>query len=280
MVIYADVLLIINFIISYFLLLASSVVSGYTYNRKRIVFSAVFGAVSCLYIFFSFENVLLDLSVKILSLIICASIAFGVTDKKKFIIQTLTYVLLNALLTGVIAALSLKSSAVYHNNMFFYIDVNPVFLVVISAFIYGILLLIELVADKTSAHKCFAVDIVFKDFKLTDISAFYDSGFKLKDIISNKDVIIVSYKKIENCLPGEVCDDVKKFFMQKYDEVKCLFVPVIFNTLTGEGIMPSLKAEYIRINGKKIDNILVAFTASELTENVDAIFGLSVRRQI
>ncbi|MBE6887381.1 MAG: hypothetical protein E7484_03055 [Ruminococcaceae bacterium] len=280
MVIYADVLLIINFIVSYFLLLAAAVVSGYTYSRKRIIISAVSGAVSCLYIFAPFETGLLDLAVKLLSLALCSFIAFGVKNKKKFFIQTLVYILLNALLTGIIAAVSLKSSAVYHNNMFFYLDVNPVLLVVISAFIYVILVLTELIADKVSAHKCFKMDIVFKNFQLQNMSAFYDSGFRVKDIVSNKDVIIVSYVKLEKFLPEEVRDSIEKFIMQKYDEVKCMFVPVIFNTLTGEGMLPSMKAEYVRINGKITDNILVAFTASELSENVDAIFGMSLRRRL
>ena len=45
-------------------------------------------------------------------------------------------------------------------------------------------------------------------------------------------------------------------------------------------MIPSVKAEYILINGKKVENILIGFTQNPLSENVKAIFGADIRKQL
>lgn len=280
MVIYVDVLIIINFVISYFLFLASSVVSGYTYKRKNIIAASAVGAFFCLYIFVQTEKVFIDLSIKMLSLTICSVIAFGYKDRKKLVVQTVYYLLLNALLTGAIVALSLKSPAVYHNNMFFYMDINPVMLVVFSGLIYILLLMAELLKEKFSPRQKYTMDIFFADFKLVNISSFYDSGFNVRDIISNKDVIIISAEKVKDLLPDKLTKDITNFIDGKYDDVSYVFVPVMFTTLSGNGMLPALKGQYIMVENKRIDNILIAFTKDTLTENIDAIFGAGIKRQL
>lgn len=66
MIVYVDVLIVVNFIVNYFLLLGASSASGRSINRIRIIFSAIFGALSSLIIFFPmlgvFENTLYKLA--------------------------------------------------------------------------------------------------------------------------------------------------------------------------------------------------------------------------
>ena len=117
MIVYADILLTVNFIITYFLLLTASVISGYTYIRKRIIAASLAGAISCLYIFVQTENLIVNFTVKILSLVICSLIAFGYKNIRKLLISTLYFVMLNTVITGILTAVSLKSKAVYHNKL-------------------------------------------------------------------------------------------------------------------------------------------------------------------
>ena len=280
MVIYIDVLLITNFFISYFLILSSAILSGYTFSRKNVVAAAVAGALCCLYIFVQAGNVFVDFTFKFISLIICAAIAFGVKDKKRLIIQTVCYMLLNMLLTGLISVLSVRSTMVYENNMFFYFSINPVMLVISSAVIYFIILLFEILKEKISPQNIYLFDIYFKDFSLKGLSAFYDSGFRLKDIVSNKDVIIVGYEKVKDGLPHELKNNICSFLNNRYSDVSGAFVPVFFNTLSGSSMIPAIKSEYISVENKKIKNVLVAFTLNELSENVAAIFGADIKKQL
>jgi len=54
----------------------------------------------------------------------------------------------------------------------------------------------------------------------------------------------------------------------------------MFTTLSGNGMLPALKGQYIMVENKRIDNILIAFTKDTLTENIDAIFGAGIKRQL
>ena len=81
-------------------------------------------------------------------------------------------------------------------------------------------------------------------------------------------------------LPEMLKNDVYNFLKGKYTDVKTVFVPVFFNTITGEGIIPSLKAEKIIIEGTVINNVLIGFVNNKLSENVTAIFGTDIKKQL
>lgn len=280
MVIYIDVLMITNFVISYFLLIAASIVSGYTYNRKRIVFSAATGAVCCLYILADINNLFFNLAFKIISLIICAVIAFGFSAKKKLMIQGLWYMFLNMLLTGLIGVAADSSTEIYQQNLFYYLNINPLLLVVSSVVIYIFILIFAIIKEKISPMTLYTADIIFKEFALENIKLFYDSGFKLKDIVSNNDVVIVSFEKTKANLPERIQNNVNRFLSEEYQFVDCKFIPVFFNTIQGEGIVPAIKAEYMIIENKKIENILIAFVKNNLSENVTGMFGNDIKKQL
>ncbi|MBE6878416.1 MAG: hypothetical protein E7488_04545 [Ruminococcaceae bacterium] len=280
MVVYIDVLIIINFLISYFFLIAAAVLAGYTYNRKRIVFASSAGALCCLYIFFPADSIFLSLIFKSGSLLLCSVIAFGIKDKRKLIIQSLCYFMLNMLLTGSAMLLSYENTVVYEKNMFFYFSINPVILVILSAVIYLAILIFELIKEKVSPQKIYLMDVYFGSFSIKGLSAFYDSGFKMKDIVSNRDVIVVGFGKISNRMPENLAKDIAHFLNGNYSDIKEGFIPVFFSTLSGSGMMPAIKIEHITIDNKIIKNVLVAFTENELSENVTVIFGTDIKKQL
>lgn len=280
MVIYVDVLLITNFFVTYFLLLASSVVCGYTYNRKRIVISAALGAAFCMCIFIPQQGKFIGLFVKLLSLTVCSVVAFGTENRKKTVIQAVCFAVLNMLLTGTAILISLKSTMVYENNMFCYFGINPVILVLSSLLIYIVLIIFEMIKEKITPQQQYTMDIIFRDFSVRGLKAFYDSGFKVKDLVSNKDIVITEFDGVKEHLPQKLKEDIHNFICENYTEVTEAFIPVFFNTLSGKGMIPSVKAEYILINGKKVENILIGFTQNPLSENVKAIFGADIRKQL
>lgn len=279
-IVYVDVLLAVNFLITYFLLMSSAVITGYTYSRKRIFIASLMGSLFCLYIFVQYENKHIDFIIKFLSLIICDLIAFGKTNIKKFLLQTVCFVMINMMITGLVMVLSAQSKMIYHNNMFFYFNINPVVLVVSSVIIYFSITVFSMAKEQIYPQKTYNADIVFNNFTISKISAFYDSGFKVKDVISNKDVMIVSVEKISDKIPDELKRDIYNFLDGKYKEIQTIFVPVFFNTITGEGVIPAIKAERLILEDVKINNILIGFVKNKFSENVTAIFGTDIKRQL
>lgn len=278
MVIYIDILLITNFIITYFLLISSAILTGYTYSRKRILISSLCGAMFCLYIFCAGYMLVIDITVKILSLFVCVITAFGISDKRKIIVQTICFVFLNMLLVGAISATADRSARIYSNNMFFYININPVNLVAATLVIYGFITVFSLLKEKVSPQILYVADVYIEGQCMRNISLFYDSGFRVRDIISNKNIIMLSFEKNKQFLTETHKTNISCFLSGDYDKVTCRYFPVFFNTVQGNGMIPAIKAEYIIINDKRIENILVAFVDDSFSENVDGIFGNDIKK--
>lgn len=280
MVVYIDILIVVNFVITYFMLVTSSIISGYTYSRKRVVVSSMIGAFFCIYIFVNSKNLPADIAVKLLSLALCSLVAYWNGKLKNYFIQTIYFVILNILITGVFITLSEKTRIVYQQNMFYYMNINPVVLVIASAVIYGAATLLTVVKEQVGASQTYKADIFFKDFKMESISAYYDSGMKIKDVVSNKDIIMISFEKTRDKIPQRMNEDICNFFQGKYDKVNASITPVFFNTVSGGGMVPAIKPDKVVIEEKEIKNILIAFVQNNFSENVTAIFGADIKKQI
>ncbi|MBQ6928800.1 MAG: sigma-E processing peptidase SpoIIGA [Oscillospiraceae bacterium] len=280
MIIYIDVLIIVNFVITYFTLISAAIVSGYTYSRSRVVVSSAIGAFFCLYIFVQSNSFFVDTAVKVTSLLLCSLMAYWQGKIKGYFIQTVCFAGLNIMVTGAVMALSVKSRMIYSNNMFYYMDINPLILVTASVFIYAAAVGFSALKEQFSADKMYMMNVEFKDFSLENINAFYDSGLKIKDIVSNKDVLLISFENVRDKLPEKLNTDIYKFLKEEYTDIKTNFVPVFFNTISGDGMMPALKAEKIKLEQKEIRNILVAFVDNGFGENITAIFGTDIKKQI
>ena len=280
MIIYIDVLIVVNLVITYFMLITSAVLSGYTYNRKRVVIASVTGALFCLFIFIQNSNLFIEILVKILSLVICSVVAFWRGKIKGYLSQTICFVTLNILLAGVVLTISYKSKAVYYQNMFFYFDINPIILVLSSAFIYFIIVIFSMIKDSFSSDKIYVADLIFSDFSIKGLQAFYDSGLKIKDVVSNKDIMILSYNKTLNHISKDLKKDLESFFANRYDDIKVPFIPVFYNTISGQGIIPAIKCKKAVIDNIVVKNVLAAFVHNDLSDNVSAIFGYGIKKQL
>ncbi len=280
MIIYVDVLLVTNFLISYFLLIGSALLMGYTYNRKRILIASIIGSFFCLYILVQNDNKMLDFLIKLASLLVCVFIAYGMKNKRSFIFQSICYVFLNMMMTGIAVMMSYKSSVVLQKNMFFYFDISPVLLVLSSCVIYLLILIFQSIKERVSPKEQYDIDIYFKNFVIEKIPSFYDTGFKIKDVIANKDIVLVSLDKVKDKIPLKIFEAIKSYFDGEYKISDVIIIPIFYNSVKGGGMLPAIRTEYIIIDGKKIDNIVVAFTENELSESVSAIFGTEIKKQL
>ncbi|MEG0020976.1 MAG: sigma-E processing peptidase SpoIIGA, partial [Oscillospiraceae bacterium] len=110
------------------------------------------------------------------------------------------------------------------------------------------------------------------------VQAFYDTGFALKDVINNKDVILVDYKKVKDRLPENLQETLERYFLKGITQTDEKVTPIFFSTISGDGSLPGIKALDVKINNKSIDNVMLAFSQNALTENVNAIFGSDIKK--
>ena len=92
--------------------------------------------------------------------------------------------------------------------------------------------------------------------------------------------MILSYNKIQNHINEELKTDLENFFAQKYSDIKVPFVPVFYNTISGQGIIPAIKCKNAVIGGSVVENVLAAFVQNDLSDNVSALFGSGIKKQL
>ena len=242
MTIYIDLIIFINLMFDFNLLLALNLLLKRRKKLKRIFLGSLIGSLSTFLLFISLNNFTLFLF-KILISIIMIFATFGKTDLKTFK-DNLTYLyLLSVILGGSIYLL---------NNHFGYKNLGLIFIsndyslnLIIILIITPILLSIyvyELKRLKSNYSKYYQVDILLNGnvFKLT---AFLDTGNKLKDPITNKPIILVE----QNEIPLE----------------NSPFIYVPYNALNTHKLLKCIKPDYIVLDNKIIKNVLIGISENK-----------------
>lgn len=276
--IYIDVFLITNTLINYFLLKFVCLLSGENPNVKRLIFSAVIGSVLSLSIFFDINGIF-ALIIKFLSLTACCAVTFGVKSKKKFV-QNIVY--LTAAYTafgGIITAVSYKTQRIYTNNYNYYININPLLLAGCIGFMYLLVFCFDAVAGGKNKNYRFAAEISGEKFY---INRFYDTGFKVKDIVTGRRVLLcdVNAFKTEN---GNLYKNLKKRKDFKSD-LPFVITPVFYSALNKEGALPAFVPDKLRIvtdkGEKRMENVILAVTESNFGDDIQAIFGKDIFKTV
>ncbi len=270
--VYIDVLIAVNTIINYFLLKICAILSGAGTNTKRMIISSFTGSLFSLFIFCDLK-LLLSLAIKLLSVVICAAIAFGIKSKKYFIKNVICLGFINCLVTGFINLFLSDSNYIYINNIFYYININPVMLVIAITFVYFSLYLYDLFFDINARQREITIGI-YIDKSFLKLNGFYDTGFKVKDIIGGRAVMLVAFPEVENHIGENLKNKLSSFFAGNINTGK--IIPVFYSDVSGGGILPGVKPDKVIYKNKELENILIAFCNKSLGNNVRMIFGKDI----
>ena len=145
MVVYADILILINFIVDYFLLLITSHFLHKHTKLWRLVLGSAVGGVFSLYIFLPQVNFLLQTAVHIL---MCAAICFAtfkINEIKDFLRCVSTLFAVNFAYSGAMIAVWLlfKPNGMVINNSIVYFNISPIFLIAFSVLGYFIAMFLK-----------------------------------------------------------------------------------------------------------------------------------------
>lgn len=254
--IYVDVLISINLFINYFLLLSVAKILKLKVMRKRLVLAAFVGAIYSLIIFFPRINFVFSLIIRLIMSASIVLLAFRWLSAKSFIKIIMIFYGINFLFGGFIFCLwyFINPNGIFINNNMIYFNLSPLFLIFATFISY---LLIRLF-DRFCGHKneitfdC-EIFIKFKD-KSIILNAKVDTGNTLKEPFSGLPVIVAQYKFIEEILPESikeyfyVCNIINPQKKNLYDIQKLKdFRLVPFKTISGRGLLPAFKANYIKI---------------------------------
>ena len=233
MIVYVDVVFILNVLLDFILLMSVSVILTRNAKLKRIILGSIIGGVSTFVLFISINSFLLFL-LKIILGIVMVIVTFGYHNLKytynnMFYLLTLSFSISGGLYL-------LKDYGIYN------------YLILIIGFIFiNILYIKQIKKFKNNYTNYYVVKIYYQNNVYT-LNGFLDTGNKLYDNYHHRPIIIVNQKLSYNL------EDV-------------LYVPYV--SLNNESILKCLKVEKIIINNHTFKNYLIGL--SEKRFQIDGI---------
>lgn len=231
MVIYVDILFVVNFFITYLLLLFTSLMLKGKSNTIRFLLASALGGLYALVILIDDLSFLLTFLGKIIVSFIIVFIAFGFKRLLVYLKSVIVFYFSNMLFLGVITALlfAFKPQGIAMNNSVVYFDISAKALLICALVAYAISYAIVKIYNHSIAKSEIYQVAIYKDNSVYNLFAFADSGNKLKEPFSDYPVIIADKSKVnvnaERVIP--------------------------YNTVGGEGMLKAFKPDKVVIsNGK------------------------------
>lgn len=192
MVIYLDVLILINLYVTYFQILA---VAAFTHRKTvwyRKLSAAGIGAVASLSIFIPQEMVLTLTLLKIFLCALIAFVAFGYTGFRAYAVSVLFLMLVSFVFSGLMLCVWLFAAPMkmlfINGTVYFGIDTMTIILSTCAA--YGVVRIIRYILDKNGKTDGKYTVIIKNNGRECRLSALADSGNGMVDCFSGLPVIV------------------------------------------------------------------------------------------
>lgn len=257
-VIYLDILVFLNAVIDYFLLLATSAMSGFKIKELRLVISSIIAALTSLYIFVPKQPVLLDIIFRACFLIVVTFATFGFKSLTSYVKSLACLILVTLLYNGLAAVvwLTFKPSSMIIKNSVVYFDISALEMVLFSVFGYLIIRVIQFLVNRFSPYaKRISIRIVNEN-AVIDTTALIDSGNSLTDIYSGKKVVVTDYNTAES-------------IFKDLENKAPLYLP--YKYVGGNGLIKCYYCDSVYVNGKNIKKALIAISENSFDGDYKAI---------
>lgn len=258
-VIYADILIFLNSIITLFILLATSELLKTDVRKLRLITGSFLGGIFSLIILAPEMNLFLILITRFLISMIIIIITFS-TKSLRLAVKAIVYsYLITVLFAGIISfiMLNFKTEKIYLNNGFIYFDIDILVLIFSVALSYLFFrLVIRYLSVKNKNDIIYNAEIKYND-KIIKIKALFDTGNEIKDIYTNKPTILVSIKEIECFFDhSDIITLNKTIQNDNVDTLPVGFRLIPIRSLGCEKLLPAFSADSAEIHNKDIHKIL------------------------
>lgn len=234
-VIYVDILFLLNFFITYLLLLTTKKLLKCDAKQYRLILAAVLGGAYSMVIFVPSLMNFVSLLGKLLSAILIVFVAFGFRTWQKFAKGILFFFSSSFLFVGIMIGLWLTfiPNGLIINNASIYFNINAKILILSSLLAYLLSSLIIKIHNRVTAkNQIYAVEVNHDGNKVT-FNALADTGNKLREPFSNSPVIVVDSNIVALLFDGS----------------PVRVVP--YHTVSGDGILNAYKADCVYISTVK-----------------------------
>lgn len=251
MVIYLDVLILINLYVTYFQILAVSVFTHRKTVWYRKLSAAGIGAVASLSIFIPQEMVLTLTLLKIFLCALIAFVAFGYTGFRAYAVSVLFLMLVSFVFSGLMLCVWLFAAPMkmlfINGTVYFGVDTMTIILSTCAA--YGVVRIIRYILDKNGKTDGKYTVIIKNNGRECRLSALADSGNGMVDCFSGLPVIVCRRDMCADVAPPAIemienNSDISDIGTQMIKGVRIM----PFSTVGKGGLICMFKAESVVID--------------------------------
>lgn len=251
MVIYLDVLILINLYVTYFQILAVSVFTHRKTVWYRKLSAAGIGAVASLSIFIPQEMVLTLTLLKIFLCALIAFVAFGYTGFRAYAVSVLFLMLVSFVFSGLMLCVWLFAAPMkmlfINGTVYFGVDTMTIILSTCAA--YGVVRIIRYILDKNGKTDGKYTVIIKNNGRECRLSALADSGNGMVDCFSGLPVIVCRLDMCADVSPPAIemienNSDISDIGTQMIKGVRIM----PFSTVGKGGLICMFKAESVVID--------------------------------
>lgn len=273
MIIYVDILLLLNFLVTYFLLIATEKICSINTTILKRIISSFIGALTSLFIFLDNYNFLISLILKLLPAVLMTLISFGYKNIKFFIRNLIVFFTISFLYAGLMlfVSVNINNSSIFVNNGAVYIDISPILLILTTLISCIFIIIFNKIFHRNSvtSDKCNAV-IILDNISIS-VTAIIDTGHTLKDNISDKYVSVLDEHFLKETGHFKIFKNNRQInYPTRFRYIPC-------STVSGNTMLEALKFDKLIITiDKKIyceENPLIAFTDSSMGDDFSMIIS-------
>ena len=272
MVIYADVLVVLNILVDYFLLKLTAKLLNKSPTIFRLILGSLLGGASSLYIFLPKLPWIAEFLIRFaLSLIISLAV-FGFSGVKALLRESGVFFCVTFGYAGGMLALwyVFKPSGMAVNNSIVYFNISPSILIVLSAVFYILVSLLRYILSKNNKESSQCEVKIILGQNAIHTKAIVDTGNSLSDAFGLSQVIIVD-KSLAQRLLGDLDNTKSKEEMvSRYRVLPC-------NTVSGTTLLEGYRCDkaYLKYEGNelKLSRPIIAISKTPIEGECKAIIN-------
>ncbi|MEE1330047.1 MAG: sigma-E processing peptidase SpoIIGA [Acutalibacteraceae bacterium] len=269
MVIYADILVILNLIVDYMLLLVTGKIVKLKPPAVRQIAAALVGGLSALYIFLPNIGAFIGVLIRLADCAVMVLICFGFKSLKCFLRSCAVLMLVCFAYGGIMTAFwyLFKPNGMTVINSVVYFNISPAVLIGSSVTVYLLYTALYSLLKKNSAlaERC-NITVFAGDGKI-NMSGIIDTGNSIEDALGNSEVIITDSKGAA-ALFGNIDINSNEGLKSRYRLMPC-------GTVSGTGALEGFRCDRATVtDGKRtveLEKPILAVSKTRLNDDYQAI---------
>ncbi len=207
MVLYADVLVVLNYIISHLMLVCTQRLSGIPLSRRGSVLGSLWGGLCALCVFLPIDGVFWGVAVRIITALGMLVLAYPMRTTRDYLRLSMILFLVSFVFAGIVLGicLVLPYAPISYQSGIIYLHISPLVLLLTTAVSYLFLGVVRKMYGTMHSEKSLYRATIKRRGITVELQLFSDTGNNLKEPFSGKSVAVCSLSSLYPLLtPTEI----------------------------------------------------------------------------